>query len=665
MRKPGRLLPFVVLAACQPSTTDDVEHQLSRSFRTFQLVSLDPADTKATIDAQGSIELPLRDGALKLLLESRDLRADRYETTTSGGEMIEAVIDVAMYRGTIDTNPDTQARLTIHPDAVEGYFARPDQRFFLEPARRYATGAAEDLIVIYAADDALLGAEDHATCDHVSHQVARVTEGGPVAVATPGMRILEIATDADYELVQALGGAAQANGQILSILNMVEGEYESQLSITFEVVSQHAWTTPDPFSGTDMQSALASFQGYWNAQITMGTVPQRDVTQLYSGHPMAENRGYAYIDTICSAPMSAYAVNGWSPWEHARFLISAHELGHNFSAQHVDVGQNCGNTVMNAQLSVTTPLTFCEASRATIGIKRDSSPPTCLGVVTSPTPAVRAKVNDFDGDGDADLAVFRPSNTTWYTQTATYFDALQWGIATDRLVAADYDGDGKYDRAIYRDGQWWRFLSSVNNFDVVTFGIAGDIPVPADYDGDRKADVAIYRPSTGHWWVLESSTGAHYAVSWGIAEDRPVPGDVNGDGKADFVIYRPSNGQWWRLIGGTGEISALTWGIAEDVPMSIDINGDGKVDSVVFRPSDSGWYVLFEGSAQIYLQQFGMAGDIPVPGDYDGNGTTDIAVFRPSTHEWYLSLPDGMHVISFGASEDLPIRHIPALPPGA
>jgi hypothetical protein len=39
---------------------------------------------------------------------------------------------------------------------------------------------------------------------------------------------------------------------------------------------------------------------------------------------------------------------------------------------------------------------------------------------------------DYDGDGKADIAVFRPSTGTWYLlQTTAGFGAVQWGVATD------------------------------------------------------------------------------------------------------------------------------------------------------------------------------------------------------------------------------------------
>ena len=67
---------------------------------------------------------------------------------------------------------------------------------------------------------------------------------------------------------------------------------------------------------------------------------------------------------------------------------------------------------------------------------------------------------------------------------------------------ADFDGDGNTDVSVYRpsNGRW--YIEGIGNF---KWGYAGDLPVPGDYDGDGTTDIAIFRPSNGKWYVMGSA----------------------------------------------------------------------------------------------------------------------------------------------------------------
>jgi uncharacterized delta-60 repeat protein len=269
---------------------------------------------------------------------------------------------------------------------------------------------------------------------------------------------------------------------------------------------------------------------------------------------------------------------------------------------------------------------------------------------------------DYDGDGKADVSVYRPSTNYWYlsrssdSQTSFHY----FGAPNDILTPADFDGDGKTDLAIFRpsNGMWWYQSSMSGTWISRQWGNNGDIPLPSDFDADGRADYIVYHPANNYWYRASSRNGEESERYFGAAGDKPLTGDFDGDGRSDPAIFRPSTGVFWYMSSIDSVHRAIPWGSSTDIPAPADYDGDGKTDAAVYRPSNGVWYIFNSATSTYTFMPFGISEDKPVAADYDGDGKADIAVYRPSNGTWYLLQSTvGFAAQQWGAATDIPTEN--------
>src|SRR5215471_12709670 len=313
------------------------------------------------------------------------------------------------------------------------------------------------------------------------------------------------------------------------------------------------------------------------------------------------------------------------------------------------------NVAINGGVTVNS-ITSVTATTIALNISTTGNGPATLGThtitVTNPDGqstsaallAIRsATPGDYDGDGTADLAVYRPASGDWVIQTSssafTSFTLGSLGGPNQTAVPGDYDGDGRFDYAVYdrTNGNWTVLKSSTNYTTSITGVLGGEgfVPVQADYDGDGKTDMAVYQPASGGWLILKSSTQTTTSVGWGGVGYKPISGhDFDGDGKADIGVYRFLNNTWYVLKSSTNNTDYLAQALGTPTSQLVpaDYDGDGKADFAVYGVISTTATVM-QSSAGYAPMSFGWGGPgyLGVPVDVDGDGKPDLGTYRPAT----------------------------------
>ena len=274
---------------------------------------------------------------------------------------------------------------------------------------------------------------------------------------------------------------------------------------------------------------------------------------------------------------------------------------------------------------------------------------------------------DLDGDGKADLVLWSAGTARWrwLTSSTGYDDARM--RASDPVqrqpggtpLLGDVDGDGKADLVVWRGaaGQW-QWLGSSTGYRQGDAGSRtdpdhqpGDVPLLGDVDGDGRADLILWRASARTWHWLTSSSG--YAQGGSVTRppistaetSSPLAADADGSRRAALMLWTAGpNGARvdWTAAPGT---SSAAWAWADrdlaDIPFAADVDGDRRADPIAWRPGNGMWSWL--PSTRVYdpaaagATQWGSSylGDIPMVADLDGDGLADFLVWRATTRTWY------------------------------
>lgn len=349
MRKTTRFFSFVMAASCiagvafgQPVVNGADQDQIIRDSLSLSDYTIQDLELPDQAGHPFATFVRLDGREYTLIFNPSTLRSANFQAYVDDGHGLLPIEAPApsTYRGFIDGAADSGAGGSL----IDGQFmgqvvlGGPTAGIWgIEPLSRIIPGAAATAHVIYRGEDIV----DTGNVCGVTHDEFQIGDEGDGDQFPRALLNCEIACDADFEFFAFKNGSDEQRtiNSIEAIMNAVNVVYERDVNITYEITTIIIRTSePDPYSATDPGVLLNQFTNYWNANHSN---IHRDVAQLFTGKNIDGGViGIAWLSVICSTSRGYNVIEAHFSRSNltSRTALSAHELGHNFSARHCSGG---------------------------------------------------------------------------------------------------------------------------------------------------------------------------------------------------------------------------------------------------------------------------------------------------------------------------------------
>ncbi len=341
---------------------NDAQTILRNSINKFQLYSLDIAAFNDYVKSSGtSAQFKLQlDGiaSLDITIFPYDILSPDYTLVVGerDGQKNYPKRDCITYRGYITNNPESKVALTITDNTVYGFITFGNEEYFIEPLSYFDKTVSTNQLVVYNIKD--VAENPNLTCGVVDAKNVDVDkyaarDGEPLAGSTCYRVRMAIASDAS--MFARYGSVAAVEIHNIGVMNNVMWDYvNSQFNDNFEfvIVTQNISTiaTGDQlspvYSGTNANTILGNFRTWGNSG-GFGAVSTFDIGQFWTTRNIDDNGagnnsgiiGLAYVGVRCNNANKYQLLEDFTGVNNSGNgyqlrVLTTHELGHNFGANH-------------------------------------------------------------------------------------------------------------------------------------------------------------------------------------------------------------------------------------------------------------------------------------------------------------------------------------------
>ncbi|HJM39915.1 MAG TPA: M12 family metallo-peptidase [Planctomycetota bacterium] len=342
--------------ANEPATTLE-ENFFAWSLQSLELPSnpVDDFQVRLVLDEVFDTELLLT----KYSVRSQNFVA--YEQREDGKLYAIETPEIRTYRGVIAGIPGSTVSASLRKTGLHARIDLGDGSpvRMVQPLSDFDGSAVSDVHVIYntadmVPDDKWVMAESLIPPNYQSDPVSPFNGGNHGGSHAPGSgnnqhvspgslngnqradKTVELAVDADYKYFQSNGNSSNNTiADIEDVINDVEAIYQNDVSICYDITTVIVRTSSgsDPYTSNNSSTLLNQFRAEWNSN--QGSV-QRDFAQLFTGRSISGSViGIAWLGVVCNSGYGYSMVQSkYTNNMSRRVSLSAHELGHNWNADH-------------------------------------------------------------------------------------------------------------------------------------------------------------------------------------------------------------------------------------------------------------------------------------------------------------------------------------------
>jgi PKD repeat protein len=165
------------------------------------------------------------------------------------------------------------------------------------------------------------------------------------AAAAEACGLVEIAIAAEYSMVKGWKTTAAVEKRINDIFTMVEGLYEDErINIHIKITEMIIESGPNlTWGAMNINTYLTNITPW--ARGAQGFKSPYDVVGLWYYDPLVSSgtTGLAYVGTVCNKTSGGHVIRDFTSSASFLMVNQAHELGHNFGANHVNNTQSLLN----------------------------------------------------------------------------------------------------------------------------------------------------------------------------------------------------------------------------------------------------------------------------------------------------------------------------------